>query len=459
MRSPVLAAAAALAFVALAAPSAGQTLVRAPASSNARQEILVTNQNLAVVAETRRVELPAGAVELLWEGAPASARTETWNLTSPAEVRWTGLSASTGTGGEETWLASLVGRRVRVVRQGGGSVDAEVVAVHGATTDRVLFREGSDLVYGEPQASLVVPGEGARAGRPAGIALRLSVNRPGPRELVSRYLVSGLTWQADYSLTFSPDERSARLDGWFTVDDATGSDFAPDRLRLLAGVLRTAAAPPSPRTGMMAMAPAESGVAESTAVSESRVYEIPSPGPLRSGRTTFPLANNARVAVAKRYVARSSFWGGRNAEGLPVPVAVRYRVAAATLGRALPAGVVRAYTEDGSFFAGEDRIPHTPEATDFEIETSEAFDLTARRQQTAFTQIGPRENEAAFEVTVTSRKSQEATVLVREEFPGDWTILESSRPATRRGASTAEFSLPVPPGGTIKLTYRVRVRT
>ena len=459
MRSPVLAVAAALALAALAARSMAQTLVRAPASSNARQEILVTNQNLAVIAETRRVDLPAGAVELFWDGAPTSARTETWNLTSPAEVRWTGLSASTGTRGEETWLASLVGRRVRVVRQGGASVDAEVVAVHGATPDRVLFREGSDLVYGEPQASLVAPGDGVRMPRPAGIVLRLSVDKPGARDLVSRYLVSGLTWQADYSLTLSRDEKSGRLDGWFTVDNGTGSDFAPDRLRLLAGVLRTAAAAPTPRTGMMAMAPAEGGVAESAAASESRVYEIASPGLLRSGRTTFPLATNARVAVAKRYVARSSFWSGRTAESSPVPVAVRYQVAAAPLGRALPAGIVRTYSEGGSFFAGEDRIPHMPEATDFEIETSEAFDLAARRQQTAFTQTGARESTAAFEVTITSRKSEEVTVLVRDEFPGDWTILDSSRPVTRRGASTAEFSLPVPPGGTVQLTYRVRVRT
>ena len=84
---------------------------------------------------------------------------------------------------------------------------------------------------------------------------------------------------------------------------------------------------------MMATSPAEAGVAESSPVSESRVYEIASPGPLRSGRTTFPLASGARVSLTRQYVARSSFWSGRTAEGMAVPVAVRYRVAAASLGR------------------------------------------------------------------------------------------------------------------------------
>lgn len=457
MRSPAFAAAALIAAVMAAQPT--PPLVRA-AAVNARQEILITNQTLALVAETRRVELPAGAVELSWEGTPSSARTETWNLTAPPQVRWRGLSVSPAAGarGEGAWLRSLVGRRVRVVRPGGASVDAEVVDVRGATADQVLFREGADLVYGEPQAAIVVPGEGAGAPRPSGVILRLSVEKAGFRPLVSRFLMTGLGWEADYSLTLAADERSALLDGWFVVDNATGSSFTPDRLRLLAGVLRTATVPAA-RTAMMAAAPAEAGVAESSPASESRIYEIASPGPLREGRTTFPLAAGVRVPVAKQYVARSSFWSGRTAEPVAVPVAVRYRVASASLGRVLPAGVVRAYTEDGAFFAGEDRIGHTLAGTDFEIEASEAFDLSARRQQTAFTQIGPRENEASFEVTVASRKSEEVTVLVRDELPGDWTILESSRPVARRGASTAEFSLPVPPGATAKLTYRARVRT
>jgi hypothetical protein len=355
-------------------------------------------------------------------------------------------------------LRSLIGKRVRVIRPSGTAVEAEVVDVRGPAADQVLFREANDLVFGEPRATLVVPGEGASVSRP-GVALKLVSDRAASRDLSSRYLVAGLTWQADYTLTLARDEKSARFDGWFTVDNATGADFVPDRLRLLAGVLRTASpAPPSQRAMMAGAAPLEAGVAESSVVSESRVYDVPSPGALKSGRTTFPLAVNAKVVVARQYVVRGAFWGGRNAEGQSVPVAVRYRVDAASLGRALPAGVVRTYTDDGASLGGEDRIANVPERTDFEIETSEAFDLSARRRQTAFTQIGPHESEAAWEISVTSRKTEEATVLLREELPGDWTIVESSRPATRRG-STAEFVLPVGPGAAAKVTYRVRVKT
>ena len=49
-------------------------------------------------------------------------------------------------------------------------------------------------------------------------------------------------------------------------------------------------------------------------------------------------------------------------------------------------------------------------------------------------------------------------MLVREQFPGDWTVVESSVPPKKLAAFTAQFPVTVPPGGEAKLTYRVRLR-
>jgi hypothetical protein len=444
-----------------AGPAAARPSGPAPISTgeSTRQEIVLTNQNLAVVNETRRVDLPSGLVDLDWTGIPQTARTETWSLTNAREafVAWLGLSAPLSPPGA---LAELAGKRVRVERPGGGSAEAEVVAVSGATPDQMVFREGNELVYGEPGARLILLGAGAAPARPGGVRLKLASERAGARELTSRYLVSEINWQADYALTLAPDEKSGRLEGWFTIDNRSGSAFAPTRLRLLAGVLRAAAAPMPRGAAFRAEAVTVSGdVALSEAASESRLYEIPSPGPLAEGRAMFPLVQNAEVAVEKRYVARGSYWFGENPESQTVPVAVFYRVGAKKLAAALPAGVVRVYTDGGALFGGEDRIGHTPEKTDFEIETSEAFDLTARRRQTSFTQVGPRETESAFEVTLVSRKKEAVTVIVRDSFPGESSLVESSVPASRKSARSVEFAVPVPAGAEASLTYRVRVRT
>jgi hypothetical protein len=189
------------------------------------------------------------------------------------------------------------------------------------------------------------------------------------------------------------------------------------------------------------------------------MYDIPGPARLPEGRSTFALAEDAEVPVSKSYVVRGGYWFGENTESQTIPVAVLYKVGAKKLAAALPAGVLRVYTDSGSVFSGEDRIANTPEKTDFEIETSEAFDLGAKRRQTAFTQTGPRDTESAWEVTLTSRKKEAATVLVRDTLPGDWQLVESSVPASTKSARLVEFAVTVPAGGEVKLTYRVRVRT
>ncbi len=427
-----------------------------------RQELVLTNQNLAVVSETRRSNIPFGDAVLLWNGVASSARTETWSVTNAKEasVRWLGLTSPLSAE-TRSWLAGLEGKRIRIERAaGGGSAEAEVVAVFGDSPEHVLFREGADLVYGEPGARLVLPAASPGAARPGRVRLKLGSERAGSREITSRYLVRDVNWEANYALTLAPDEKSGRLEGWFTIENRSGAEFAPTRLRLLAGILRAAAAP-RPPTGMYRAAgvAAEAAIEPSVSVSESRMYELASPGRLAEGRTMFPLAENVEVPVEKHYLLRSTYWLGENPESQPLPVEVLYHVDAKKVEAALPAGTVRVYTGAGSVFTGEDRIAHTPEKTDFEIETSEAFDLTARRRQSSFQQLSPRETESGFEVTITSRKKEEATVIVRENFPGDWTLVQSSVPASQKSARVVEFAVPVPAGGQGQLTYRVRVRT
>ncbi|HVE65034.1 MAG TPA: hypothetical protein VNC59_00520 [Thermoanaerobaculia bacterium] len=430
----------------------------------ARQELVVTNQNLAVVVEDRTVTLPAGATTLLWEGAPASARTETWSVLNAREagVRWLGLvSPFPGQGGVESeWLASLVGKQVRVRRPNGEIAEAEVVAVYGPTPAHVLFREGNELVYGEPDARISLASDRGAPERATGVRLKLESERAGSRTLTSRYLVGDLSWEAAYALSLSPDEKSGRLEGFFLVDNRSGAEYVPTRLRLLAGTLRAAAPPSAPRAmaGRMQAEMAMDSAANSIELSESRVYEVSNPPRLPGGRTTFPLAAGVDVAVGKRYVARTQYWMGQMEESQRIPVAVQYRVETKPIERALPAGVVRVYVEGGRVFTGEDRIEHTAEKTDIEIETSETFDLSARRRQVSFQQTSRLESESAYEVVITSRKKEAVTVLVRESFPGDWTIVESSVPARKLSAFVAEFAVPVPAGGEAKLTYKVRVR-
>jgi len=60
-------------------------------------------------------------------------------------------------------------------------------------------------------------------------------------------------------------------------------------------------------------------------------------------------------------------------------------------------------------------------------------------------------------VRLRNRKEEDVTVRVQENFYGEWRILQSSLPHTRRDANTAQFDVPVAAGTETVLTYRVRI--
>ena len=110
-------------------------------------------------------------------------------------------------------------------------------------------------------------------------------------------------------------------------------------------------------------------------------------------------------------------------------------------------------------------MDHTPAGEDVRLSAGTAFDLTARRVQTTYvtrrdsTKAGWRTLATAdYRVTVRNATDSAATVDVREERGGEWSVLQSSVPAgedfvhhhplPREGAGARRDAV---------LTYRVRV--
>ena len=131
------------------------------------------------------------------------------------------------------------------------------------------------------------------------------------------------------------------------------------------------------------------------------------------------------------------------------------------LGMPLPKGVVRVYkadSEGGRQFVGEDQIDHTPRDERIRVKMGEAFDVVADRRQMEWREQGRCGSESSFEIELRNHKQEEVEVEVIEPAAGDWEILQSSHPHTRKDAHTFSFTPRVPAGGKTLVTYRVRVR-
>jgi hypothetical protein len=166
------------------------------------------------------------------------------------------------------------------------------------------------------------------------------------------------------------------------------------------------------------------------------------------------------IFFGQRYWFQGQY--GEVAKNQKVGVFLDFKNAEANhLGMPLPKGTVRVYKADKSGakqFVGEDAIDHTPRDEKIRIKMGEAFDVVADRKQMEWRALGTCQSESAWEIELRNHKDEAVRVEVREPAGGDWTIVDSSLPATKEDAQTFTFDVPVPKRGATKLKYRVRVR-
>jgi hypothetical protein len=118
---------------------------------------------------------------------------------------------------------------------------------------------------------------------------------------------------------------------------------------------------------------------------------------------------------------------------------------------------------------GEAGTDHTAPGRDLRVLSGSAFDVTAERVQTDYSQeqlpparrgVPPRQRvTAAYKVTLANAKPEAVTVDVREARFGVWRVVESSLPAEKLSATEVRFRVMVPANGEATLTYTVQAES
>ncbi len=293
------------------------------------------------------------------------------------------------------------------------------------------------------------------------------------------YFTEGASWLASYQIMLGPSD--ARVAGSAVLQSQTVR--AEDaEVQLLAGAVGRADQPPPPRPYEARVA-LESAAAMDKAqtaseqrVGEFHLYSLPGRTTLLPGlANTIALFEPAAVKYERTYVVRGlvPWWGFLPQQGdeTEAPVEVFYTLKRARKtdfgDRPLPGGRARLFQPDSAGRAqlvGEARVEHTPAGEDLRLSAGTAFDLTARRVQTSY--VTRRDSSAAgirtlatadYKVTVRNATDSAATVEVREERAGEWSVLKSSVPAEKVSSTITRFRVKLPARGETVLTYRVRV--
>jgi hypothetical protein len=465
---------------------------------------------LAMISETREVELPAGRTRIRFEGVadaiiPASAAVEglpgavvernfDYDLLDPGSL-----------------IEKSVGGQVMVRR-----IDRKTGKV---TEEPATLRSGPDGVVAETKSGVEALGCGGELQAlvfdhlPEGLADKptLSVIADAPRagryQVKLSYLTVRVDWSADYVARVAPDGRTLDLTGWLTLSNRSGMSFANADTAVVAGRLarlppdlpdispaqRSAECWPQGTTSDWVRAPEGSPLREAAlerapvaitaftaaapappvvdranaravagALGDYKLYSLVEPTTVAARQVKqIRFLHQSGVTFEKLYVWRADAWPSAGVGDDPSPAHVVLSLEnkpASGLGLALPAGMVsvRQSQAGDEYFIGEHGVRDVPVGEPFELEIGDASDVTMTRALASDTTMGSGSGKRfrlGLAYTLTNARSEPAVVEVRQDpsREGFKVIAESARHVLKNGADVWRVS--VPANGTAALTY------
>jgi hypothetical protein len=373
-------------------------------------------------------------------------------------------------------LARAVGQTLAFVRGKGDTLRATVVRV-----DPPQYRLADGRLLLSPPGEPLFPAELVRMTAEASLTVESTRGRPTTQ---LAYVTQGVTWEATYQAVIGAAGAAATIGGAATVT-SQGLRADSTEIQLVAGTINRARTEQSKGFaigGIAARAAMEAPMPQEQAVGETHVYSLSAKLSLEPGvPVTTALFPRATSGVTQEFVVPGVLpwrgWLGQepdNANQVPVQVWYTFKRGRGTPfgDRPLPGGTMQLYQADSAGrvqLVGEATIGHTSAGKDVRVQSGDAFDVTAERVQTEYSQeqlpplrrgLSVRQRvTASYRVTVTNAKTAAVTVDVRESHFGAWKVVESSVPAEQLSSTETRFRLALPAGGQAVLTYTVQIES
>jgi hypothetical protein len=447
--------------------------VSAPALGQAPQgnlAVTIYNQNLALVQDTRQLDLPAGrsrqefpnvsgqispeTVTLSADGVGIVEQNFDFDLLSPSKLmekavgeEITLLRTNPATGAETRERAKVLAVNGGVVLQIGNRI--EVLRDDGLPV-RAIFDRVPENLRARPTLSVTL--ESARA---------------GARPVTLSYLTPGMGWKADYVTLF--DEAAGKIDvqGWVTLTNTTGTTFDNADTLLVAGDIGgrnrydqygggyRPPPPPGNRPG--------TETPDRETLGDFYLYPLKERTTIANQQTKqVSFLDVAGAAGRRAYVFRNGWLGTLN-EAASADTVLQFSSSRDQgLGDALPAGTVRVYMKDkrgNAQFVGENQIGHTPMGSDVAITTGQAFDVKVQPVVEKRERLSSDRWRTTMRYSLTNARPQPVTVdLIQSGLWGDVRIVDESRKSSRRSADETMWRVTVPANGeaTVTATFDTR---
>ncbi len=417
--------------------------------------VTVYNNNLALVHETRQMDLPKPTGVCSYRDVAA--------YIDPTSVHFKSVSNSEAVRvleqnfeydlvSADKILQRYLDQNVRLMSKQGSPIEGKLLSVGGnvvlqAADNSIRILNNSEIVSTElpklPEGLITRPT----------LVWQVQNNGPAKQMVEVSYLTSGMNWHAEYVGILDANDQNMDLAAWVSIENNCGASYQDAKILLIAGDIHRAEPPRIMRRTMQMEALAVAPDFEEKEFFEYHLYTLTRASTLKDRQQKqIELFPAARTPVTKEY----TYDGARNQKKVNVTITFKNKKEAG-LGIALPAGKVRLYKPEGQaqVLVGEDAIGHTPRDEEVRLNVGDAFDIVGERTQVSYRQVGDRASEEKVKISLRNHKDAAITVIVVEHFNGDWKISEQTLQHKKKDANTAEWRVPVAARGEANLEYTV----
>lgn len=451
---------------------AGEAVSKSTIDDQVNVEVTVYNNNLGLIKDTRKVELPPGEGELRFMDVashimPVTVHAKSLNFPDDFSIleqnyEYDLMSA-------DKLLDKYVGKKIKIIVWNEFQDRKETVEATLLSNNKgQIYKIKDEIFLGHPGIKVLPEIPENLIAKPT-LTWQYSNESKKPHNLEVSYLTTNISWKADYVVVLNKDDTFADISGWVTLDNKSGATYKNANLKLIAGDVHRAEEEFEDRGlyKMERMSAARAPQFEEKAFFEYHIYDLQRKTTIKDKQTKQVRLLEASGAKIEKellvYGVKSYFtrlYRVRNPKQT-IKVYVKFKNSKDNnLGIPLPAGIMRMYKKDeeGSLqFIGEDKIEHTPKDEEIELEVGEAFDVVAERTQTDYKQITTRLHESEWEITLRNHKDEDTIVGIIEPLYGNWSVIDNSHPYKKLDAFTIRFDVNVPEDKEVKVKYRIRV--
>ena len=442
----------------------------------------------AVVRHERDLELTRGRNTVRFSDVAALIDPTTVafeSLTDPKGTRVVEQNFQFDLVNNEKLLQKYIDRTITVDQIRGNGVESFTGTLLSTAGALVLRRPDGSIQTLPHNAGVKLPElPGGLITRPT-LVWDIAAGRGGVHKTRVSYQTTGITWWADYNLTYSEGANAnlCKLDvgAWVSILNQSGAGYPEAKLKLIAGDVQRAqppgrAVPEAMAARALAMEDQAAGFAEK-AFFEYHLYTLGRATTLPDNSTKqielFPAARG--VPCEKTLVYSGA--AGRNYGSGPmtdrnygiqgnkkVDVYLGFKNAQENhMGMPLPSGRIRVSKLDDADksleFIGEDVIDHTPKNEKVLIKLGSAFDVVGERRQVNFSIDTSRKTMTEeIEIKLRNQKTESVAVIVKENLYrwSNWQITAKNHDFGKQDARTIHFPVKVAAGGETVVRYTVQ---